>query len=60
MGRVNPRPRSGIGQAGRLSLRVALSSVRDRRPESCCLWTGQENVGGDPLILEKRGTVYEL
>ena len=39
---------------------AALSSVWDRRPEYHCLWTGQENVGGDPVILGKRGTVYEL
>ena len=60
MGRAIPGPRSAAGQAGRLSLRAALSSVWDRRPEYRCLWTGQENVGGDPLILGKRGTVYEL
>lgn len=46
LGRANPRPRSGIGQAGRLTLRAALLSARERRSEHGCLWTGQENGSG--------------
>ena len=45
-GIATPRPRSGIGQAGRLSLRAALLSARERRFEHGCLWTGQENGSG--------------
>ena len=46
MGPANLRPRSGSGQAGRLSLRAAPLSARERRSEHGCLWTGQEDGSG--------------
>ena len=46
MGWAIPRPRSGSGQAGRLSLRAAPLSARERRSEHGCLWTGQEDGSG--------------
>ena len=41
------------GQAGRQSHPAAHTDGWDRRPQYRCLWTGQENVGGDPVILGK-------
>ena len=49
VGPANLRPRSGSGQAGRLSLRAALSSARERR---CLLYTSGGALdgydGGEP------------
>ena len=61
VGRANPRPRSAIGQAGRLSLRATVPPLRGDAALSMVVFGQVKEMGAAlPNLSRKRETLYEL